>query len=247
MSEAEEFRLKIEAYTPETMPMQRLAEYLTQLALMLGESMSVHFVRLEPGSTSLIHRIQREAIPKVKERTASIRRGVGPRDSVRAYRRINKMLRDDNGSAVWKQEQTEAEIVVFPGKDDAEEVIAGISQRGSIDGEVVRVGGLQKVVPIMLKCEHDELSGCWAEKGVAKALGRRLFEPVRLFGTGRWNRNDDGKWKLDIFRVESFAPLRDLPLSGALNEIRALQINWDESAYSELSEMRESEPSHGGI
>ncbi len=247
MPDADEFRLKIEAYTPETMPMQRLAEYLAQLALMLGESTSVHFVRLEPGSTSVIHRIEREAVPKVKARTASVRRGVGPRDSVRAYRRINRMLRDDNGSAVWKEETKEAQIIVFPGKDDAEEVISGISQRGSIDGEVVRVGGLQNVVPIMLKCEHDELSGCWANKTVAKALARRLFEPVRLFGTGRWNRNDEGKWKLDMFRVESFDPLRDVPLSGALNEIRALQIDWDEDAYDELIAIRNGEIAHGGV
>ena len=216
MSGAEEFRLKIEAFTPETMPMQRLAEYLAQFALMLGESTSVHFVRLESGSTSVIHRIESEAVPKVKARTASVRRGVGPRDTVRAYRRINKMLRDDNGSAVWKEERTESQIIVFPGKEDAEEVITGISQRGSIDGEIVRVGGLQNLVPIMLKCEHDELSGCWTNKDLAKALGCRLFEPVRLFGTGRWNRNDDGKWKLDLFRVESFVPLRNVPLSGAL-------------------------------
>jgi hypothetical protein len=247
MSDADEFRLKIEAYTPETMPMQRLAEYLAQLALMLGESTSVHFVRLEPGSTSVIHRIEREAVPKVKARTASVRRGVGPRDSVRAYRRINRMLRDDNGSAVWKEETKEAQIIVFPGKDDVEEVISGISQRGSIDGEVVRVGGLQNIVPIMLKCEHDELSGCWANKTVAKALARRLFEPVRLFGTGRWKRNDEGKWKLDMFRVESFDALRDVPLSGALNEIRALQIDWDEGAYDELTAIRNGEIVHGGL
>jgi hypothetical protein len=54
MSDSEEFRLKIEAYTPETMPMQGLAEYLAELALMLGERASVHFVRLEPGNTSVI-------------------------------------------------------------------------------------------------------------------------------------------------------------------------------------------------
>lgn len=249
MSDAEEFRLTIEAYEPETMPMQRLAEYLAQLALMLGESTSVHFVRLEGGSTSVIHRIEREAIPKVKARTISVRRGVGPRDSVRAYRKINRMLRDDNGSAVWKEEKTEAEIIVFPGKDDAEEAINGISQRGSIDGELVRVGGLQNVVPIMLKCEHDELSGCWANKTIAKALGRKLFEPVRLFGTGRWNRNDEGKWKLGVFRVESFVSLRDLPLSAALNEIRALQIDWDDASYDELKAIRGSdeESVNGGL
>ena len=249
MSDTEEYRLKIEAYTPDTMPMQRLAEYLAELALMLGERTSVHFVRLEPGSTSVIHRIEREAIPKVKTRTASVRRGIGPRDSVRAYRKINRMLREDNGSAVWKEERTASDIIVFPGKNDAEETVSGISQRGSIDGEVMRVGGLQKVVPIMLKCEHDDLSGCWAKRSVAKALAHKLFEPVRLFGTGRWNRSEEGKWKLDIFRVESFIPLKASSLSQALNEIRAIQTDWNEASFNELAIIRgdEGPAVNGGI
>ena len=116
MSESDEYRLKIEAYTPDTMPMERLAEYLAELAQMLGESTSVHFVRLEPGSTSVIHRIEREAVPKIKTRTASVRRGIGPRDSVRAYRKINRMLREDNGSAVWKEEKPKPRLLCSPAK-----------------------------------------------------------------------------------------------------------------------------------
>lgn len=243
MAEGLEYTLKIEAYTPETMPMERLAKYLAELALMLGERTAVHFVRLEPGSTSVVHRIEHEAIPKVKMRTATVRRGIGPRDSVRAYRKINSMLREDNGSAVWQEAKTAANILVFPGTNDAEEVVKGISQRGSIDGEVIRVGGLQNIVPILLRCEGEELPGCWAKKSVAKGLAHKLFEPVRLFGTGRWNRNDEGKWKLDIFRVESFAPLRDVSLSEALTEIRAIEGGWDANSYSELALMRDgSEP-----
>jgi hypothetical protein len=238
MPEAEEYRLKIEAYTPDTMPMERLAKYLAELALMLGERAAVHFVRLDPGSTTVVHRIEQEAVPKVKARTASVRRGIGPRDSVRAYRKINTMLREDNGSAVWREERTATEILFFPGKREAEEVIGGISQRGSIDGEIVRVGGFQNVVPIMLRCDGEELAGCWAKKSIAKALAHKLFEPVRLFGTGRWNRNDEGKWKLDIFRVESFVPLRDVSLSEALTELRAIQTEWNSDAYTELGLMR---------
>lgn len=238
MFDGDEYRLKIEAYTPDTMPMERLAEYLAELAQMLGERTSVHFVRLDPGSTSVIHRIEREAIPKVKSWTASVRRGIGPRDSVRAYRKINRMLRDDNSSAVWKEEKTELTIIIFPGKDDAEEQVIGIAQRGSIDGEVIRIGGLQNIVKIMLKCEQEAIFGCWATKPIAKAIGRRLFEPVRLFGTGRCNRNDEGKWKLDIFRVESFEPLRDISQSKALNELRAIQTEWNHASFEELSTIR---------
>lgn len=250
MFDGDEFRLKIEAYTPDTMPMERLAQYLAELAQMLGENTSVHFVRLEPGSTSVIHRIEREAIPKVRDRTVSVRRGIGPRDSVRAYRAINKMLREDNGRAVWKEEKTDAEIVVFPGKDDVEERVTGIAQRGSIDGQVVRIGGLQKVVPIVLKYENEaQHPGCWATRTLAKALARRLFEPVRLFGTGRWNRSGEGEWKLDIFRVESFAPLRDVSLSSALNELRAIQTDWDDASFDELNFLRsgQTERPNGGL
>jgi len=238
MSDTEEYRLKIEAYTPDTMPMDRLAEYLAELAQMLGERTSVHFVRLDPGSTSIVHRIEREAIPKIRNRTSSVRRGIGPRESVRAYRKINRMLREDNGRAVWKEEGTSADIIVFPGKDDAEETVLGISQRGSIDGEVQRVGGSQQIVPIILRSENDDFPGCWARRSVAKALGHMLFEPVRLFGTGRWNRNEDGQWKLDIFRVESFVSLRNVTLSQALNELRAIKTDWAAAAFAELNEIR---------
>ena len=238
MSDTEEYRLKIEAYTPDTMPMERLAKYLSELAQMLGERTSVHFVRLDHGSTSIVHRIEREAIPKIRTRTAAVRRGIGPRDSVYAYRKINKMLREDNGTAIWREENTSEEILVFPGRNDAEEAVSGISQRGSIDGEVIRVGGFQKIVPIILKREEEELSGCWANRIVAKALARKLFEPVRLFGTGRWNRDDDGKWNLHIFRVENFTPLRDASLSEALSEIRAIGGEWGPGSLDEAIAIR---------
>ena len=249
MADGEEFRLKIEAYTPETMPMERLAEYLAKLAEMLGEKTFVHFVRLEPGSTSVVHRIDREAIPKVRHRTASVRRGIGPRDAVRAYRKINRMLVDDNGSAVWKEERSVADILVFPGKEEVEEQFTGIRQQGSIDGEVIRVGGHQRLIPVMLKANQQEIAGCWADRSTAKALGAYLFEPVRLFGTGRWNRNDDGKWCLDIFRIQSFVPLRNVPLSEALAELRNVGVDWDAKAYAELDLLRNGpkEAANGGV
>ena len=244
MSGSEEFRLKIEAYTPETMPMARLAEYLAELALMLGESTSIHFVRLDSGSTSLVHRIDREALPKIRARTQSVGRGVGPRDAVRAYKKINRMLRDDNGRAVWNRDVAEPgpvivpDIIVFPGTDDAEQGFEAVRQRGSLDGEVIRVGGSQKLIPVTLQSEHQEITGCWADRVIAKALAQRLFEPVRLFGTGRWNRNDEGTWKLGIFRVESFATLKPTSLSEALADLRTIEIEWSDEAFNELRLLR---------
>jgi len=173
---ATEYRFRIDAYTPDTMPMARLAEYLAELATVLGEPTSVHLVRLEPGSTVLVHEIEREAVPKVRERAISVRRGRGPRDAVRAYHAINKLLREDDGIGVL-QEQTGAEIIRFPGREETEEEFAAIRQYGSIDGEVLRVGGPQKYVPVLLQSEDRQIAGCWAERaaGVSRLV---LHAPV---------------------------------------------------------------------
>src|SRR5450755_4721417 len=88
-----EFRFSIDAYTPETMPMARLAEYMKQLAEILGEPGAVHFERLETGSTVLVHKVEREAVPKVRERTAAVQRGDAPRDALRAFHAVNRLLR----------------------------------------------------------------------------------------------------------------------------------------------------------
>ncbi len=241
--DATEYRFRIDAYTPDTMPMARLAEYLAELATILGEPTAVHLVRLEPGSTVLVHEIEHEAVPKVRERANSVRRGSGPRDAIRAYHTINKLLRADNGVGVLQEK--EAEIIKFPGREETEEQFTAIRQRGSIDGVILRVGGPQKYVPVLLQAEDQQIAGCWANRPVAKELAQKLFEPVRLFGRGRWNRDADGIWNLDQFIIEGFEPLRDEPLSETLGRLRAIPISWGDSPYTDLKMIRHG-PQNGG-
>ncbi len=244
MADGEEFRFKIDAYSPETMPMARLAEYLGLLAGILGEASSVHLVRLEAGSTTIVHRIDREAIPKVRDRAASVRRGDGPLEAVRAYRTINQLLRDDNAVGVLRE--AAGEIIRFPGREISEEKFESVKQRGTIDGEVIRIGGSRKYVPITLRCEDRELSGCWALRPMAKRLAQRLFEPVRLFGRGRWTRDADGNWNLEQFTVDSFEPLRDEPLSKTLAGLRKIAAGWKDASVEELLTIRRGEDGPNG-
>ncbi len=226
----------IDVYTPETMPMARLAEYMAQLAIILGEPASVHFDRLEPGSTVLVHRIEREAVPKVRERAASVRRGDAPPDAWRGYRTVNKLLREDNGVGLLKDKN--AAIIRFPGREEAGETFASIRQYGSVDGRVMRIGGTDLTVPVLLQSEDQLISGCWTTKDIARQLAQRLFEQARVYGRGRWNRDADGKWNLLDFKIESFDPLDEAPLSEAIEELRSTQTQWDEFAYSELELIR---------
>jgi hypothetical protein len=229
--------------------MARLAEYMTRLATMLGETTSVHFVKLKRGSTRLIHRVQREAVPKVRERAAAVRRGEAPRDALRAYDTVNKMLREDNGVGALKEApetKHEAVIIPFPGRETSEEKFS-IQQRGTLDGMLVRVGGTQKWVPVLIEANGEAVAGCWADRSMAKKLAKHLFEPVRLVGNGKWERGADGKWALKEFVVEAFETLSDEPLSDALNRIRAINA-FNDTTLDEIELLRSGprEKQNGG-
>jgi hypothetical protein len=240
-AEATEFDFWIDAYTPATIPMARLAEYMAQLATILGEAASVHFVKLKRGSTGIVHRIQSEAVPKVRDRANAVRRGDAPRDALRAYETVNKMLRADNGFGALKEGEEGAVIIPFPGIQDAEEKYGAIKERGTIDGEVVRVGGIHKWVPILIESEGDIFSGCWADRVLAKQLAQRLFEPVRLYGTGKWDRTGEGRWHLQEFVVERFDPLSGEPLSEALGRLRAINA-FKDATLDDLEYLRHGPP-----
>jgi hypothetical protein len=93
-----EYQFRIDAYSPATIPMARLAQYMAELAVLFGERDSVHFRGLTKGSTILNARIDREAVPKVRDRVMAVRAGAG--DPMRAFHALNKLLRADNAVRV---------------------------------------------------------------------------------------------------------------------------------------------------
>lgn len=232
-----EYRFSIDAYTPATIPMARLAEYMTHLAQVLGEPASVHFARLESGSTVLVQAVAREAIPKVRMRAESVRRGDGPRDAVRAYQTINKLLREDNGVGSLTEERTGV-ILAFPGREETEETYQAVRQDGSVDGRIIRVGGTQQQVPVILVVDGEEIAGCHADRHVAKQLAQKLFEYVRLYGTGRWRRDPEGSWSLVDFRVTNFEVLREGSLASVVTALREIAADIAPGAYEELDAIR---------
>lgn len=241
MNRGEEYHFRMGAYTPETLPLGRLAHYLEELAALLGEDKSVHLLRLEPGSTVIVSKIDAEAVPKVRDRTAAVRRGEGAPDAMRAYRQINRLLRDDNGTGVLVEE-TGAEVIRFPGCDDDRPEFASVLQQGELDGEVIRVGGTQEWVPIMLQAGGQTLSGVSARRSLAKPLARHLFEPVRLYGRGHWTRSVDGEWELERFVVDRFEVLDERSLSSLVLALRALPGGeWGSDAVHNILALR-----HGG-
>jgi hypothetical protein len=132
-----------------------------------------------------------------------------------------------------------AKILKFPGRLSASEKFAAIKQHGSIDGVINSIGGRDDTVHIRLMDHRgQQISGCYTTRTIAKQLAPLLFEPVRLFGRGKWSRDDDGNWTLEDFRVENFEALNDAPLSDALAALRAVKTEWPDNSIDELGDMR---------
>ena len=186
MADGREIRFKINAYTPATIPMSRLAEYMADFAELLGEPASVHFVRLDDGSTVLVQRIDDEALPKVLARVNDVKAGLAPPEAMSASKNINKRLKEDNADGVAMVDDG-TEIIPFPGKNQAEpNTIPTFKQRGNLDGVVISLGGRADPVPVQIQA-GDIFYRCVISRGRARSLGPYILGPeVRVHGVGRY-------------------------------------------------------------
>ncbi len=242
-----EYELRIDAYTPDTIPMVRLAEYMADLATLLGEHKSVHFLRLMKGSTRLVHVVEYEAEPKVRERIQQVRNQDGPIEALRAARNIDRRLAEDNASGVLV-DPTAAKIIEFPGrKRFAQPKYGPFNQLGTIDGIPIRVGGEADPVPVHLEEPGQEPHICHASRAIAQEIATHIFSSmIRAEGVGRWHRDGDGKWIRDRFTIHNFKKLKDVPLNEALIRLRAIPSKLHELA-DPLAELRNLRHGNGRV
>ncbi len=241
------FRFKIDDLSLDTTPMKRVTEYLNDLAVLLGEQKHVHLAEVTKGSIDAVIVTSVEAAPRIEQRIkdATQTSGVqptGPQDALRAVKALADKLREDKTGAVFMFEAG-AEIVRFepPAQETTKQVFGPFNQEGTLDGVVVRLGGINDPVPVHL--ESDEGSHlCYASRSVAREIAKHIFDiPLRVFGQGRWFRTAEGKWILEAFTIRDFQPLIDEPISSVLAKLRAVPGNeWNEmeNPLAELARLR---------
>lgn len=111
------YRFRIaDSYTPETLPMERLAEYMAALAKLLGEPTGVHFDDVRSGSAVLVAKVDVPAQPKVRERVHKLRTGDATQDVVKAFHDLDELLRRDNATGELTSDDGGV-IVPFPGRN----------------------------------------------------------------------------------------------------------------------------------
>ena len=230
------FSFRIDALTPTTIPMFRLSEYMTALAQLLGEVEHVHFAKLTPGSLNMNLRVDLEAAPIIRARTETVREATAPVETMRAFRAINKMLRDDSSTGGFRQDGGRSKILFFPGREEILAKPIVVRQRGTIEGQLLRVGGADRTAHLTLQLEDQRQSNCIITRSLGKKIASHLFDFVRVNGTGRWARDENGEWEIIEFKVDGFDLLNNAPLSKAVADLRTLADEWDDKSLLELTQ-----------
>jgi hypothetical protein len=234
-------KLKIDGYTPHTLPMARLADYLRDLADLLGAESDAHFIQVAEGSAELIHDVPDDNYRAMQERVINAAEGKGPKQAIRGYHELRSKLRQDAKPAELVNDSG-ATVLQFPIPEPSP-LLGPVTQPGSLEGMLIKLGGRDETVPVHLQ-DGDAYYKCTATRATAKELRNQLFEkPIRIHGIGKWIRNEDGNWTLESFRINSWEPLNDEAIEAVLARMRAAESGWDkiDDPLGELRRIRKGQ------
>ena len=219
-----EYVFHIDVFTPDTLPMSRLAEYLGELAKLIWHQDHTHFVRVEKGSARLVHKVDVVDAPKVAERLNAVRLGQAPKDALKAQAVLENLLANDNAIGTLIEVQNNRVALPFVGRNRPKPiVIPAFRDQAVLDGKVVSVGGRDATAHAILQDGEVFHTNIRMRRDMARDLAPLLYGPsVRLFGDGRFERSPEGVWKISDFRVERFEVLKDASLDSVLAKVRDL-------------------------
>lgn len=207
--------------------MQRLAQYLAELANMLGAVEHVHFSSVTPGSAMLNVNIDELYYSEVLTSVLEVPTGKGTTRQLTGYRELQRFMEED-GTTGEMLDHLSASVMLFA-KCSSNESPLNISKQGSVQGRLYRIGGKGETVPVRLEGTNGETLNCEASTEIAQQLSTLLFQQVRVSGSGTWERTPNGSWKLKKLKVESFQELDSSKLSSVLSKLQAAGgLKWAE-------------------
>jgi hypothetical protein len=99
----------------------------------------------------------------------------------------HRILAGDN--AVGRIIRGTAKLIEFPGRTrHVEEKLGPIEKPGTLDGEVIQIGGRDETINVHLKA-GEQIHICVTSKAIARSLAPHIFSSaIRVRGFGTWAR-----------------------------------------------------------
>lgn len=243
MSAPREYRFMIEGYTPATLPLERLAKYMTQLAKLFGTPEAVHFKAIEAGSVQLLQTVDTAHANAVQQRVAAMQAGEGATEAVKASEQIERLLGEDRASGWLAAGRDEVVMRFTPAKPVAHQKLGPVDEEGDLRGVLVKIDGSGRKIRGQLKDgDIDHKFAC--DETMAKALAPHLLgQPLRVYVVGSWQRSAGGQWQCTQFVARYFEVYEVTSLTQALDQIRydLGPLARGRDLYAELVDLREDE------
>lgn len=216
MAEREEFLFEIDV-PPRTLPMARLAEYVRDLASLLGQEEHVHLIEIRESSTVLVPIVDDIAFQKVQKQVLGIRNGTAPQKAMKSYETIDDRLAEDSTTAVLRAPY--GTVIQFSGKlKPVSEDLGPVLEHGTIDGEIIQIGGRDETISVYLR-DKQEINICTTTRDKGRSLARLIFQSVRVHGQGTWIRANN-HWKRIHFEIDSWDELTEQSLESVIQQLR---------------------------
>lgn len=240
MTDLERFKFTVPGYTPETMPLDRLMEYLGQLSIVLGNPGDLHLVGVEKGSTRPVLAMRHDVAAKARHHAREVAEGGGSGRRRDAYNTIRRMVAQDGGKPAVLKEPRGAIILKFPSVDiGQDQVINSLRQPTSIEGTLVRVGGIGENAQLLIQeLDGSVIAGCTASRAVAQEMAHLIYRAIRVSGIGSWHRTEEGRWEIARLHVQTFEPLDESELEEVVAKLRGVNVKWPADTIEQLQAMR---------
>jgi hypothetical protein len=221
MHEPIRYKLHIAKYTPDTIPLDRLAAYAAAFSRLLSSRPEIAFGGLEGGSTQIVAKVSFEASRAVE---SHLRNEVELGPNSRAIRDISSLLEQDQTSGFVVSPRGE-NVLEFPGATRQDAVVfPAFRESTSLDGQLVRIGGTDETVHAKIVTD-DHSYNVQMNRELAREAALHIFgSTLRFFGTARYKRERSGEWTLLQFDADRFEVLNERTLSESVQELRNLQI-----------------------
>lgn len=236
------YSLKLYDRKPDELPMDRLADYLREFALILGKENHPVFSSIRESSVVLCAKVPEAAQGRVEKRLLDAQRGEMQSGIGKHLVHLETMMLEDGISKAEFLDPKER--VIYSLLAANEPVFYTVNQSGEIDGEITGVVGADDTLHIRVRD--------WAGRDVRLitrdlSLGHDLAKHfrsgiLRLYVQGQWNRLESG-WMPDSRKcvVNSFQTLNESSATEVFNTLRAIPGNgWasDPNATSTWANIR---------
>jgi hypothetical protein len=235
------FCLRLLGRNPNKVEMDRLAEYLTQFADLLGRDNKPVFKQIKRASTGIQAYVPPHAQHLAHARLVGAKSGVDSK-AVKSLQTITRMIAEDDMPGGELLDANNNVIYLFEPSKPVPTDSATIEQVGEVDGIVVGVTGADDTLHITLRD--------WASRDVRLVVrnlevGQGLAQVfragmVRCFVHGKWRRTESG-WVpesgscvLDRYEILDVAPagsvleqLRAIP-GNAWTDLADAQFEWEQ-------------------